>query len=42
MIWELVGMVCVFLVMYGILEMIVGVRELERRSVCGSRTGGSR
>lgn len=42
MIWELVGIVGVFLVMYGILEMISGVRELEARSRVVSRKGGRR
>ncbi len=42
MIWELLGMVGALLAMYGILELIAGVRELETRSMRGSRKGGRR
>lgn len=37
MIWELIGVVGVFLVAYGILEMISGVREMEMHLLSGSR-----
>lgn len=42
MIWELIGIVGVVLVAYGILEMISGVRELEARSMRSSRKGHGR
>ena len=37
MIWELIGMVGVFLMTYGILEIIAGVRGLDQRLRGGSR-----
>ena len=42
MIWELIGIVGVVLVAYGILEIIAGVRALEARSMRGSRKGHGR
>lgn len=42
MIWELIGIVVVVLMTYGILEIVAGVRELETHLISGSRTGGRR